>query len=113
MLEFNKNDVKEDGLFFGENTALMISPQISEEYWTFRIKLYRKQALVAFPKFMTYGIGFAQEAGWNTNLPYTSPAEEIYEHIEYNKKYKEIKKSDCIKAIEMLQEACKKTHKKV
>lgn len=113
VLEVNKKDVKEDGLFFGDNARLMITPQIDEKYWTFRIKLYRKQALLAFPKFGTYGIGFAQEINWNTNLPYTSNAEEIYNHIKVNKKHKEIRKSHCIKAIEMLQEACKKIRKKV
>jgi hypothetical protein len=45
-----------------------------------------------------------QEEDWNTNLPYTCDAEEIYSHIEHNKQDDTISKEDCIKAIKMLQE---------
>ena len=60
-----------------------------------------------FPKFSTIGIGFVQEDDWNTNLPYTSTTETIYNHIKHNKKYKQITKAQVIKAIKMLQKAAK------
>lgn len=88
----------------GDN-RIMITPPLSEDYYFFRVHLFKDQYLLAFPKFNTIGIGFAQEKDWNTNLPYTCDKEEIYKHIKHNKKYKEIKKSEVIKAIELLQVA--------
>lgn len=88
-------------------TVIMFTPAISEDYWIMRIKLFRNQALVAFPKFGLIGVGFAVEKGsWNTNLPYQTPADHLYRHIECNKKYDQITKEHCLKAIKMLQAAC-------
>ena len=78
---------------------------VDEDYFLFRVHLYENQYVLAFPKFGTIGIGFAQEEDWNTNLPYTCETMKIYNHIKHNKKYKEIKRSEVLKAIELLQVA--------
>ena len=90
------------------NTQVLICPPVNEDYWIFKVELFKDQAILGFYKFATIGIGFAQEEDWNTNLPYTCNAKEIYEHIRHNKKYKEITKKQCIKAIELIQIAYKK-----
>lgn len=87
--------------------GIMMTPAIDEDYWEYRVRLSDTQAIVGFPKFGTIGIGFAQEEDWNTNLPYTSDANRIYEHIRHNKGDDTISDADCIKAIEMIQEAAK------
>lgn len=83
----------------------MMTPPIDEDYWAYRVRLSETQAIVGFPKLSTIGIGFAVETDWNTNLPYTSKAEDIYDHIKHNKGDKAIRRADCIKAIRMVQEA--------
>ena len=105
-LEFRDDFYGKTHTFRNGDAVIMITPPIDEDYWTFRIKLYKDQALLAFPKFGTMGIGFAIEKDWNTNLPYCCSAENIYKHIKCNKKYKEITKKTCIEAIEILQNAC-------
>jgi hypothetical protein len=77
----------------------------NEGYWLFRVPLREGQAIVAFPKFGTIGIGFAQEDDWNTNLPFDNPALRLYEHIKHNKKYKLITRADALKAILAAQRA--------
>lgn len=85
--------------------AIMITPNINEHYWLFRVHMQNNQYINAFPKFGTIGIGFSQEEDWNTNLPYDgASAKTITNHIFHNKKYPEITKQDCIKAITKLQE---------
>ena len=106
-LEFRNKFVKKVDTFnVGNNTTVLTTPPIDEDYWVFRIMLHKEQALVAFPKFMTYGIGFSVEDDWNTNLPYSCDVERIYEHIKHNKKYNEIIKNDCVFAINILKKAC-------
>lgn len=107
-LELERKQQEAKGLV---SDHLMITPLVDEDYWLFRVKLYKDQALLAFPKFMTFGIGFAKEEDRNTNLPYQADKEEIYEHIKHNKKYDEISKEEIIEAIKMLQEACKEYQK--
>jgi hypothetical protein len=85
----------------------MITPPISEGYWTYRVRVGETQAIVGFPKFNTIGIGFAVEEDWNTNLPYTCGTEEIYEHIEHNKGDDSISREDCLRAIEMVRAAAR------
>lgn len=111
-LEFRNEFKPAASTFQVGNTQVMITPPISEDYWVFRIKLYKDQALIAFPKFTTLGIGFAIEDDWNTNLPYRTDAIGIYNHIKHNKLYKQISKQMCIDAITILQKACiyYKTH---
>ena len=69
------------------------------------MRLSEIQAIVGFPKFFTVGIGFAQEEDWNTNLPFTCDADEIYEHIAHNEGDDSISREDCIAAIRLVQEA--------
>ena len=84
---------------------IMVTPPIDENYWVMRVPLSPDQAVVAFPKFGTFGIGFQKEEDWNTNLPYTCRTEEIYNHIEHNKGDATITKERCTQAIRALQEA--------
>lgn len=105
-LEINKNLKKQDTTITTGNYIFEISPIVDEDYFLFRIHLYKDQYLLAFPKFSTIGIGFAkEEKDWNCNLPYSCETITIYEHIKHNKGYKEIKRSEVLKAIELLQVA--------
>ncbi len=109
-LEINGSFVKANDTFKTPNGGtISITPPLDKEYWAMRIPLSDKQAIVCFPKFFTVGIGFQIEnADWNTNLPYSSPAKEIFEHIKCNKGDESISDEDCMRAIELLQEAIKK-----
>jgi hypothetical protein len=106
-LEFRDKFIRSEDTIKAGNITIMMTPCLDDDYWVFRIKLHLDQSMVAFPKFGTIGIGFAQEKDWNTNLPYGCQALEIYNHIKVNKKYKEITKKTCIEAIEILKKACK------
>jgi hypothetical protein len=66
---------------------LALSPDVSEDYWAYRVQVSKYQAVVGFPKFSTIGIGFQIEDAYstNTNLPYTVAAEDIAKHIWRNK----------------------------
>jgi hypothetical protein len=93
---------KTDGhLKFGDLTV-MITPSMK---WVLRVQLNEHQAIVGFHKFYTIGIGFEEEDDWNTNLPYQSDTQEIWNHISHNKAYDDISDEDCIKAIKIIQEA--------
>lgn len=92
---------------FQKGNPILVTPDIDEDYWTFRVKVSRSQAVIAFPKFTTMGIGFMREEDWNTNLPFGVDAEEIYQHIKRNKGSGSIRKSTIIEAIKKLQAACK------
>jgi len=99
VLELNSREVTDPS----DGCSLMVTPPISEEFWLARVRVGKDgQALVCFPKFNTVGIGFAREEDWNTNLPYTCPAEEILAHIEHNKG-EEIPDPECLVAIRQLQ----------
>ena len=101
-----KNQVDEVGQSL-QGSGIMLTPAINEAYWQFRVKLSETQAIVAFPKFNTFGIGFQNEEDWNTNLPYTVNTYEIYDHIRHNKQDESIKTNDCIAAIQIVQNAVK------
>jgi hypothetical protein len=101
QIQFNANKIEDDGVV---SPNLMITPPIDEDFWLMRVPVSEIQAIVCFPKFMTVGIGFQHEEDWNTNLPYTSLAKEIFRHIRHNKGDKSIADATCIDAIEMLQE---------
>jgi hypothetical protein len=92
-------------------TVLMVTPPIEKDFWTHRVKLDNGQAVIGFPKFFTIGIGFAEEQDWNTNLPWSSTAEDIYEHIKHNKKPSKATKATVIKAIKLIQEYVEKAKK--
>jgi hypothetical protein len=83
----------------------MLTPAIGEDYWSYRVRLSDKQAIVGFPKFSTIGIGFAVEDDWNTNLPYTCDTDEIFGHILHNKGDASIADNDVREAIAMVQAA--------
>jgi hypothetical protein len=84
-----------------------VTPMIDEGYWAYRVRLSETQAIVAFPKFFTIGVGFAQEEDWNTNLPYTCETDEIWQHIRHNKADDGISDEDCVAAIRLIQDAIK------
>lgn len=106
-LEFNEKFVEQSTkMKTDDGGTIEFSPVVYDEYYLFRVHLYKDQYLLAFPKFGTLGIGFALEDDWNTNLPYICDTDKIYDHIKCNKKYKEIKKRDVINAINELKAAC-------
>lgn len=105
ILETNTQPLQGNEPINAGSVRLMVTPPINEDYWLYRVQLWKDQAIVGFPKFVTIGIGFAQEIDWNTNLPYTQEAEKIYQHIKHNKKYDEIPDWECIEAIKLIQEA--------
>jgi hypothetical protein len=86
---------------------VMMTPAVGEkDFWMFRVKVSKAQAVIGFPKFGTVGIGFEkEEADWNTNLPYSVPTEDLFKHIKKNKGSKTIKDADCKEAIRMIQKA--------
>jgi len=102
-LEINSKAVKDNQPL--AYAGIMITPNINENYWIMRVKVNKKQAVVAFPKFGTIGIGFMIEArDWNTNLPWCCNPQTIYDHIKDNKGG-HASPEDCIKAIKMLRQA--------
>ena len=103
MLEVNGSFVKDDAPIKIGNTIAMITPPLNDEYWLARVPVSDSQAIVCFPKFGTIGIGFQHEEDWNTNLPYTSDAERIFNHIRHNKGDDTIEDAACIAAIQELQ----------
>ncbi len=109
-VEMNSNFRESNTSFIGVgDNLIMVTPPIEGNYWKFRVPLTDKQAIIAFPKFFTMGIGFqVEDADWNTNLPYTKPAEEIYNHIQKNKGDDSITEEMCIEAIGMIQDILKK-----
>lgn len=109
VLECNSETVDQSPIQMGGGVTVVMTPPINEDYWMFRVKLSRSQAILGFPKFSTIGIGFAKETDWNTNLPYTCGAEEIFNHIKHNKGRGGRDARECLKAIRMVQEAAKQT----
>lgn len=85
--------------------GIAVTPALDENYWSYRVRLTDTQAVLGFPKFWTIGIGFAVEEDWNTNLPYTSDAAEIADHIGHNKGDDSISDDDVIAAIRLIQAA--------
>lgn len=95
---------------FGDVTGrpvAVMTPPIDEDYWAYRVKLSETQAIVGFPKFGTIGIGFAQEEDWNTNLPFSTDTERIFQHIAHNKGDDSIPDDDVREAIRLVQEAAR------
>lgn len=108
-LTLEKKPQKPQGVFATPSGAtLMITPPLGDDNWHFRVKVSEGQAVVAFHKFGTLGIGFAvEEEDWNTNLPYSCDTMELWNHIKKNKGNDSIPDERCIEAIKMLQAACK------
>jgi len=108
VLEINKKFIDGDkNTFKIGNTVAMVTPPLDEDYWQFRVKVDKDQAIVGFPKFSTIGIGFAKEDNWNTNLPYDTNTAHLWNHIKENKFYASISDELCLEAIKMVQKAAK------
>lgn len=98
VLEINPDCVDKTTHMFSGNNHIMISPAVDEEYWLFRVKLCKDQAVLGFPKCGMVGVGMAKEVhpNSNTNLPIHSNSspekngKHIAQHIKCNKKYKSI-----------------------
>lgn len=104
ILEINADDADKTAIIKLENgSCAMLTPPIGSGYWLFRVKVSAAQAIIGFKKFSTIGIGFAIEKDWNTNLPYHVDAQKIYAHIGHNKGNRNIRRTDCISAIEMIR----------
>jgi hypothetical protein len=101
-IEINERFVKDADQADLERQGIGVTPPIFGDYWKYRIKVSKNQAIIAFPKFFTIGIGFQYEKDWNCNLPYTCDAVQIYEHIRHNRL--DARKPKCINAILMIQE---------
>ena len=99
ILEVRKGSLAEPIVAGGR---ILITPPLDEDFWLLRVRVSKKQAVVAFPKFMTLGIGFARETDWNTNLPWTCDTAAIFAHIKHNRGEK-IPDARCLAAIELLQ----------
>ena len=107
FLEVNTANVKDDGII--ASGRILVTPSVGEkDYWVLRVKLSKKQSIIAFPKFLTLGVGFSKETNWNTNLPYSCEIDKIFNHIKQNKGSKTISDENCIKAIKMIQNFIKK-----
>ena len=86
--------------------GIMVTPVLGGDYWSYRVRLTEKQAVLGFPKFGQIGIGFAvEDADWNSNLPASSPTRQIAAHIAINKGDDSIDEVDVYAAIRMIQDA--------
>ena len=103
-LQINSDFVRANTERIVGNAVLSITPPIDGNYWVLRVPLSDTQAIVTFPKFFTFGIGFQEEEDWNTNLPYNQSAECIFDHISHNKGDDKISDADCIAAINLIKE---------
>lgn len=108
-LVLERKDQQNETPVLGEadGVRLMMTPSLGGDYWAYRVVLSDKQAVIGFPKFFTIGVGFAAEEDWNTNLPYTCGAAEIFEHIKHNKGDENIDDEDVLAAIELIQAAAR------
>lgn len=106
QLQVNSDDIQDPCVFKSGNNLLMVTPPVGDEdYWLFKVMVSDKQSIVGFPKFMQIGIGFQQEEDWNSNLPSTTSAEDIFDHISHNKGDDSIPDERCIAAIELIRSA--------
>jgi hypothetical protein len=80
----------------------LITPPINEDYWLLRVPVSDTQAVVAFPKFTTIGVGFQQEEDWNTNLPARVGHKRLWNHIKHNKGSDDIPDDRCVEALKLL-----------
>lgn len=92
---------------------MMLTPLVHDDYWSYRVKLSESQSVIGFPKFTTFGIGFAAEEDWNSNLNFVRPAEQIWQHIRHNKGDDAIADDDCREAIRMIQQQIHADHPEI
>lgn len=103
-LKLERKDQQPGGIIGGG--SIMMTPALDENYWSYRVKLTERQAVIGFPKFGVVGIGFAVEAvDWNRNLSSGASAESIAEHIRINKGDDSIDDADVVAAVKLIQEA--------
>lgn len=107
-LEINKDFVRDAEEADLARVGIGVTPPIFGDYWKYRVQVTKKQAIIGFPKFFTIGIGFQYEEDWNTNLPWTSKAKDIYKHIRHNRL--NARREKCIEAIKMIQKQVKIDH---
>lgn len=101
-VEVNTRTVVDTGRIAHGGGVILITPPIDENYWLARVQVSETQAVIAFPKFGQIGIGFQfEDKDWNTNLPHTCDAVEIYNHIRINRR--NASRSVCVRAIRLLQ----------
>jgi len=86
------------------NQVIIATPDLNENYWSYRVRLSDNQAVLGFPKMATIGIGFEKEEDWNTNLPWWAPSDKILKHIIVNKGDSSIENKDVLTAIKMIRE---------
>ena len=68
ILEINKKFTPTNSQVGIISSHILMTPAIGDDYWECRVKLYKDQALLGFPKFSTIGIGFAKEKDWRRQL---------------------------------------------
>lgn len=100
-----RTEVDGTPVFTAGGMEVAFTPPVGEDYWSYRVRLSDKQAVVGFPKFSTIGVGFAKERDWNTNLPYHVPVEKLFQHIKHNKGSRKISDAAVRTAIAMIQAA--------
>ena len=109
-VEINKDFVEENTEIPVMGRTVLITPPLNDEYWVLRVPVSDDQAIVTFPKFLQWGIGFQhEEEDWNCNLPSRCSARMIFDHISHNKGDDSIPDRLCIKAIELIQKTIKDT----
>ena len=106
-LEVNKNCLDKTTHYVANDNHIMVCPPTSADYWMFRVKLHKDQAVLGFPKYGLIGVGFAIEKDWNTNLPTNSGVSSIVNHIKHNRKYKAITDDMIKEAVELIIEGKK------
>lgn len=104
FVEYNSTLLKE-AINANGMGLIYITPEISEDYWILRCRITKKQALLIFPKFGTFGCGFAKEIDWNTNLPIAAQEEAIWNHIKINRAGCSIEK--CKESLHLLRKVAK------
>jgi len=118
FLEINEKCIDKTDCFTTKNgrnelCSIMVCPPTGEDYWSFRVKLCKDQAVLGFPKYGLVGVGMALEENGNTNLPLHSPftaeenAENIADHIKCNKKYKSITRKMIVDAIILIDKGAR------
>ena len=86
---------------------ILVTPPLNGDFWVLRVKVSPTQAIIVFPKFGTFGCGFAVEKNdWNVNLPIACPEEEIWQHIKKNKG--NAREEICRQALHLIREHSRK-----
>jgi len=70
-IELNRKFIRAKDRFVAPDgkARLITTPPLDKDYWSVRVPLSKSQAIVAFPKFLTIGIGFQiEKASWTVSL---------------------------------------------